>query len=63
VTFVNSLYPASVVERETIACFLAFQEFRFGPINTAKPTVEYLPSRQLAQSAYEKTLESVDEED
>jgi hypothetical protein len=33
-------YSAYVLERETTACFLALQEMRQSPKNTAKPVVE-----------------------
>jgi hypothetical protein len=62
VAFANALYSVSVLERDTVACFLALQETRLGPIKIANPLVERLPSGHPAQSASEKTLSKVDED-
>jgi hypothetical protein len=56
------LYPASVLDLDTVACFLAFYEIRFDPTYTAKPPVDLLSSRQPAQSASEKALTIVEED-
>jgi len=56
VAFANALYYASVLDLDTIACFLAFQETRFDPRNIAKPPVDRLSSRLPAQSASLKPL-------
>jgi hypothetical protein len=44
VVLATALYSASVLDRDTVACFLALQEIRFGPKNTAKPPVDFLSS-------------------
>jgi hypothetical protein len=44
VALAMALYSASVLERDTIFCFLANQEIRLGPKNTAKPHVDFLSS-------------------
>jgi hypothetical protein len=46
----NALYSALVLDRDTVACFLALQDTRFGPTKMAKPPVDRLSSRQPAQS-------------
>jgi hypothetical protein len=44
-------YSASVLERETIACFLALQDTRQFPRKIAKPDMDLRSSRLPAQSA------------
>jgi len=51
VAFANALYSASVLDLDTVGCFLALHEMRFGPKKTAKPLVERQSSTLPAQSA------------
>ncbi|XP_044374722.1 probable cytokinin riboside 5'-monophosphate phosphoribohydrolase LOGL3 [Triticum aestivum] len=44
----NALYSASVLDLETVGCFLELQDIRLGPTNIAKPPVERLSSTQPA---------------
>jgi len=44
VAFAKALYSASVLDLETVACFLALHEIRLDPKNTAKPPVDLLSS-------------------
>ena len=59
VAFANALYFASVLDLDTVACFRAHQDIKFGPKNTTKPPVEHLSSRQPAQSESENALTRV----
>jgi hypothetical protein len=52
----RALYSASVLEQDTVACFLVHHEIRLQPRNTAKPPVEQRSSTQPVQSAYENAL-------
>jgi hypothetical protein len=54
VAFASALYSDSVLERETVACFLALQEMRLPPKNIAYPPVDQWSSTLPAQSASEK---------
>jgi hypothetical protein len=45
-----------------VACFLALEETRLGPIKIANPPVERLSSGHPAQSVSEKALRKVDED-
>jgi hypothetical protein len=40
VAFANALYSSSVLDQNTVSCFLALQEIKFGPKNIANPLVE-----------------------
>jgi hypothetical protein len=60
VALANALYSASVLDRETVACFLAIQEIRLLPRKTAKPPVDRRSSTHPAQSASENALTSVE---
>jgi hypothetical protein len=53
VVFVNALYSTSVLDRDTVSCFFAFQEMRLFPRNIANPPVDLLSSTLHAQSASE----------
>lgn len=60
VAFAIALYSASVLDRDTVACFRALHDMRLGPRNIANPPVEHWSSTQPAQSASEKPLTRVD---
>ena len=60
VALASALYSASVLDRDTVACFLAHQEIRLGPKKTANPPVDLLSSRHPAQSESENALTSVE---
>ena len=62
VAFATALYSASVLDLETVACFLALQDIRLGPKYTAKPPVDLLSSMQPAQSASENALTKIEED-
>jgi hypothetical protein len=62
VTFSMALYLASVLDHDTVGCFLALQETKFEPRNTANPPVDRQSSIFPAQSASEKPLTSIEEE-
>jgi hypothetical protein len=62
VAFATALYSASVVDLETVGCFIALQETRLEPRNIAKPPVDLLSSKHPAQSASENLLTSIDDD-
>src|SRR5688572_2278644 len=62
VALATALYSASVLDLEIVACFLALQDTRLDPKKIAKPPVERLSSRHLAQSTSEKALTSKEED-
>jgi hypothetical protein len=49
-------YSASAEERETVCCFLDFQEIRASPRKTQNPVIECRESEQAAQSLSQKAL-------
>jgi hypothetical protein len=58
----KALYSASVLDLDTVSCFLALHEIRLGPKKMAKPLVDILSSGQPTQSASEKTLSNCEDE-
>ena len=62
VALASALYSASVLDRDTVACFLAHQEIRLGPKKIAKPSVDRLSSKHPAQSESEKALTRVEDD-
>jgi hypothetical protein len=62
VAFARDLYSASVLDLDTVACFLALQEIKLGPKYIANPPVDLLSSTQPAQSASEKALTNVEDD-
>ena len=61
-TLARDLYSTSVLDLDTVACFLALHEIRFGPRKTTKLPVDLLSSVQPAQSASENPLTNRDED-
>jgi hypothetical protein len=51
VALTKVLYPASVLDRDTIACLQAHHVIKLGPRKMVKPLVERLSSTLPAQSA------------
>ena len=56
VTLAMARYSASAEERDTVCCFLDFQEMKKEPRNTQNPEIERLMSWQEAQSEFVKAL-------
>jgi hypothetical protein len=56
VAFASALYSASVLDLDMVGCFLAVEDTKLSPRNTAKPPVDLLWSIQPAQSALVKEL-------
>ena len=44
-------YSASALERDTVDCFLAFQDMQFPPMDTQNPVVDHIVMGHPAQSA------------
>jgi hypothetical protein len=51
-----ALYSASAEDRETVVCFLDFQEIKELSRKTQKPVTERLESKQPAQSESQNAL-------
>jgi hypothetical protein len=51
-----ALYSVSILDLETVACFLALHEIKLDPKNTAEPGVDLLSFGDPAQSASENAL-------
>jgi len=48
VALARALYSASVLDLDTVACFLALHEIRLEPRKIAKPPVDFLSSEHPA---------------
>jgi hypothetical protein len=50
-----ALYSTSMLEQDTVNCFLAHHDIRLDPRSTVKPPVDLRSSEHPTQSASEKT--------
>jgi hypothetical protein len=60
VAFANALCTDSVLDLETVVCFLALHETKLDPKYIAYPPVDLLSSKQPAQSASEYPLTNIE---
>jgi hypothetical protein len=60
VAFAKALYSASVLNLNTVGCFLALHKTRLGPIKIANPHVDLRSFGQPAQLVSAKTLTIVE---
>jgi hypothetical protein len=60
ITLAKALYSASVLDLDTVVCFLALQEIRLVPKNTTKPPVDLQSFGHPAQSASTNVLTVVE---
>jgi hypothetical protein len=54
------LYSVSVLDLETVGCFLANHDIRLDPKNITNPPMNFLSSEHPAQANHEKALTRVD---
>jgi hypothetical protein len=58
----RDLYSASVLDLDTVYCFLALHDTRFVPRNIANPPIDLLSSRLPTQSTSVKPLTGIDDD-